>query len=99
MKIKEIRALSQPEMQQRLAELRAELSSLQLKSNRGPLEQPHRIGLMRRDVARILTVLHQQRGVAVPYTTIQATPGPSASTPPKIKTSPKTKTNAKAGKA
>lgn len=62
MKAKEVRAMSETELRQRLTELRGELTSVRMKSYRSPMEQPHRIGQMRRDVARILTVLRQQPG-------------------------------------
>ena len=59
MKSKEVRALSEGELHARLGEIRAELVSLQLKSHRGSIEQPHRVGQMRRDVAKILTLLRE----------------------------------------
>ena len=64
MKIKEVRAMSEGELHTRLSEIRAESISLQLKSHRGPVEQPHRIGQMRRDVAKVLTLLREGAGRA-----------------------------------
>jgi large subunit ribosomal protein L29 len=60
MKVKEVRAMSEGELRARLSEIRAELTSLRFKSHRGSIEQPHRIGQMRRDVARILTLLQER---------------------------------------
>lgn len=65
MKTGELRALQAPELQQRAAELRRELGNLHLKARQGALEQPHRIRQMKRELARLLTVLGEaQRGTA-----------------------------------
>lgn len=54
---KELRTMPAVELRQRLAETQHELSALRLKAHQGPVEQPHRIRQMRRDLARLLTVL------------------------------------------
>ena len=59
-KISELRTLQAVELQQRATDLRRELGSLHMKARQGAVEQPHRIRQMRRDVARLLTILGQQ---------------------------------------
>jgi large subunit ribosomal protein L29 len=56
MKAKELRDLSDEELQQRLAETRRELFNLRFQSATGALENSARITLVKRDLARILTV-------------------------------------------
>ncbi len=56
----ELRGMPESELQQRLSESRQELATLRLKARQGATEQPHRIGQLRRDVARMLTVLHER---------------------------------------
>lgn len=60
-KTKELRALGHPELQQQLEKTRQELGALRLKAAHSVLEQPHRIRLLRRDIARILTLLNGNR--------------------------------------
>ena len=61
----ELRVLQALELQQRAAELRRELNHIHLKSRQSAVEQPHRIRQMRRELARVLTVLGEgQRGAA-----------------------------------
>jgi len=57
---KEFRALPAAELRQRVSQTRQELDTLRLKARQGALEQPHRIRQLRRDLARILTVLREQ---------------------------------------
>ncbi|MBI3087563.1 MAG: 50S ribosomal protein L29 [Candidatus Omnitrophica bacterium] len=58
--VSELRGLPEAELRQRLAQTRQELVTLRLKAKQGALEQPHRIRQMRRDIARMLTTLHEQ---------------------------------------
>ncbi len=60
-KMNELREVVPAELRQRIEQLQREIGAIRLKGNQGHLEQPHRIRLMRRDVARILTVLHEAR--------------------------------------
>jgi large subunit ribosomal protein L29 len=58
-KIAELRGLPEAELRQRLAQTRQELVTLRLKAKQGALEQPHQIRQMRREIARIFTVLRE----------------------------------------
>ena len=58
-KAKDLRGLPAEDVRKRVGELQATISELRLKSRRGALEQPHRIQFLRRDVARLLTVLRE----------------------------------------
>ena len=53
--------MSDAELHQRLAQTRQELFALRLKARQGALEQPHRIQQSKRDIARMMTALRQQR--------------------------------------
>ena len=57
MKIKEIIELSTDELLTKRRDLRQESLHLRLQQQSGQLEQPSRLRLLRRDVARIETVL------------------------------------------
>ena len=61
LKVKELRAMPDAELQQRLAQTQQDLVGLRLKASHGPMEQPHRIRLLRQEVARILTLLREGR--------------------------------------
>jgi large subunit ribosomal protein L29 len=60
MKIKEIRDLSIDELQQKNRGLVEELFRLRLRHASGQLESPAMLGHLRRDIARIKTVLVQK---------------------------------------
>lgn len=60
MKTKEIRELSIPELQTRKRELRQEAFHLRLQQQSGQLEKPSQIRLIRREVARLETVLSEK---------------------------------------
>ena len=57
MKIKEIRDLSMDELQQKNRELVEELFKLRLRHTSGQLDSPATLGHIRRDIARVRTVL------------------------------------------
>ena len=59
MKIKEIVEMSTDELLTKKRDLRQESLHLRLQQQSGQLEQPSRLRLVRRDVARIETVLSQ----------------------------------------
>ena len=61
MKIKEIAELSADELLTKKRDLRQESLHLRLQQQSGQLEQPSRLRLLRRDVARIETVLSTRR--------------------------------------
>ena len=57
MKIKEIRDLSLDELQQKNRELVEELFKLRLRHASGQMDSPATLGHIRRDIARVRTVL------------------------------------------
>jgi large subunit ribosomal protein L29 len=61
MKAKEIRELTDAEAQAKLRDLRQELFNLRLQQQTARLERPSRIREVRRDMARIETVLRQRQ--------------------------------------
>ncbi|MBU0650528.1 50S ribosomal protein L29 [bacterium] len=60
MKIKELRELSKQELAQKEEDLRAALFNLRTQLQLGKLEHPHQLKLMRRDIAKIKTVLKEE---------------------------------------
>ncbi len=59
MKTSELRPLSPDELTQKLVGLKRELFDLRMQAGAGKLDKPHRVRLIRRDVARVLTLLKQ----------------------------------------
>ena len=57
MKINDMRAIAPAELRQKVDEARRELIGMRIKARQGAIEQPHRIRQIRRDIARMLTVL------------------------------------------
>ena len=57
MKVEDIRALSQDEMRQKLTELQKELFNLRFQHGIGQLENPRKMKLVQKDIARIYTIL------------------------------------------
>ncbi len=64
MKAKELRELSPDELVAKRQELRQELFSARVRHATGQLEDTARLNLLRRDIARLETVLHDKRGGA-----------------------------------
>lgn len=61
MEFSELKTKSPAELQTLLAEQRAQLHSLKLQAHSHQLKQVHRLSPIRQTVARILTVLRQQK--------------------------------------
>ncbi|MFH0907766.1 MAG: 50S ribosomal protein L29 [bacterium] len=61
MKAVEIRELTEAELRQRLQDTQKELFNLRVQQSYGQLEKSSRIRELRRDVARINTVITQRR--------------------------------------
>jgi large subunit ribosomal protein L29 len=61
MQASEIRELNDQEIQDRIAELQEERFRLRLRSATQPLEQPMRLREVRRDIARMKTVLTERQ--------------------------------------
>ncbi len=58
--VKELRALSDEELNSRITEAKKELFDLRLKQSTGSLEKPSRIRELRKNVARMKTILKER---------------------------------------
>ena len=85
MKIKEILELTPDELRARKRELREEVFHLRLQQQSGQLEKPSQLRLLRREIARLETVLTQK---ATPSAAPAAAPKPKAKAT-KAKAAPK----------
>lgn len=61
MKASELRKLSPDELQTKSTELRGELFNLKVKHSTGQLEDTARLASLRRDVARVETILRERQ--------------------------------------
>ncbi|MDX2110897.1 MAG: 50S ribosomal protein L29 [Verrucomicrobiota bacterium] len=64
MKNKKNNDLPAAELEKKLRDNRAELLQLRLRKHTGQLEKPHLLTSIRRDIARIETVLHKKKSVS-----------------------------------
>jgi large subunit ribosomal protein L29 len=62
MKISEIRALSPEAKVQELMELKREQFNLRMQKATGQLANSAKLRVLKRDIARLLTVMHEQTG-------------------------------------
>jgi len=62
MKVNEMRALSADELNQKAADLSQELFNLRFQLHTGHLENSARIPQVRREIARVKTILQEKRG-------------------------------------
>ena len=62
MKANDIRKLGESELKQKREELTQELFNLKFQLNTGRLENTAKLGAIRRDIARINTILTESRG-------------------------------------
>ena len=60
MKVKEIRQFSEKELNGRLLELKAELFNLRFQLATGQLDNPLRISSVRKDIARVKTIIRER---------------------------------------
>ena len=60
MKATEIRELSTEQLEAKLKELKEELFNLRFQLAINQLENPHRITAVKRDIARVMTVLNEK---------------------------------------
>lgn len=60
-KIQELRALSQEELLQKEKTLKNELAKLNIQRYAGRVEKPHMFSLVKRDIARIKTLLNAKK--------------------------------------
>jgi large subunit ribosomal protein L29 len=65
MKAAEIRKLSMEEIQAKLSDTREELMKLRFQQVTGQLTDTNRLSLLRRDIARMETILNELAGSAV----------------------------------
>jgi len=65
MKAKELRKLSNEELQEKLKELKNKLLKLRFQNEIGGLEKPSEIKATKRDIARVLTILRERELEAV----------------------------------
>jgi len=61
MKFEELHGLSKQELQAKLEDLNKQLMELQFKRRSG-VEKPHLFKVVKKDIARILTVLNEKQG-------------------------------------
>lgn len=64
MKINDLRKLSDEELNKKLIDNKHELLDLRLKQSTGSLEKPSQITNLRKEVARIKTILKEREGSA-----------------------------------
>ena len=62
MKAAQMREQSTEELQDRERDLAEQLFALRLQKVTGQLEKPARVKQVRKDLARVLTILHQRQG-------------------------------------
>ncbi len=60
MKAQELRTLSAEQLQDKLKELKHELFNLRFQHSINQLDNPHKIGEVKHDIARVMTVLHEK---------------------------------------
>ena len=61
MKASELREKTIPELQQELLERLREQFNLRMQKGSGQLSQTHKLGAVRRDIARIYTVINEKK--------------------------------------
>ena len=93
MKLDEIRAMSDADLRARVTALEEERFRLRFRGATETLEDPLRLRTVRRDIARVLTVLRQRELEAAP----QAAPKAATKTTAKTATKTATKTASKTG--
>jgi len=59
MKTSELKSLSLGELERKLDDLRQELFNLKFQNATGQLENPMKLGVTKKDIARVLTVMRQ----------------------------------------
>jgi large subunit ribosomal protein L29 len=59
MKPEELRSLTADELAAKATELRGELFNVRIKKSTGQLENTAKTGLLRRDIARVVTILRE----------------------------------------
>lgn len=62
-KASELRAKTEPDLRRELLDLLREQFNLRMQKGTGQLAQPHRVKQVRREIARVRTVMNEQRKV------------------------------------
>ncbi len=60
MKAKQLRELSDEDLAVKLRDTRRELFNLRFQHATGQLDDPHRLGVTRREIARLLTLINER---------------------------------------
>ena len=60
MKVKEIREMTSEELNAKLAELKGELFNHRFQHSINQLDNPHRIADVKKDIARVMTILREK---------------------------------------
>ena len=60
MKATEIRKMTVEELNEKLKELKSELFNLRFQHAVNQLDNPHRIADVKKDIARVMTILHEK---------------------------------------
>lgn len=60
MLVKDLRAKTADELKKLVEDLKAELFMLRFKNSTGQLDQPHKINAVKKDIARVFTVLNEK---------------------------------------
>jgi large subunit ribosomal protein L29 len=63
---KEIRDLSPAEIETKIRETRDQLLQLRLRKQTGQVEKTHELRLLRKEIARLLTILNEKKRAAQP---------------------------------
>ena len=63
MKAKEVRELSVNELENKLKDLKAELFNLRFQHATNQLDNPLRLAAVKKDIARVKTILHEKQSV------------------------------------
>ncbi len=61
MKAKEIRDMSAEELEKKLKELKGQLFNLRFQHAINQLDNPHSIADVKKDIARVMTILHEKK--------------------------------------
>jgi len=61
MKASKLRELSEAELRQKVQDNETELFNLRFRSAVTPLANPHRVKILKKDIARCLTILRERR--------------------------------------
>lgn len=61
MKIKELKAMSREDLRQKIKAMKKDLFELNYQRKLGRVERPSQFKIIRRDIARILTILNERK--------------------------------------